>query len=188
MKILYWILGAVVVLVAGFYALNSYIYTEKQGELAADVKDLTFTISGKPITFEDGYSEQEAAPDAASKIVTRYFGNEVSADLDADGDLDIAFLITQEGGGSGTFFYLVGAIKEPGGYRGTQAMLIGDRIAPQTTEYRDGRVILNYAERKPGEPFTTPPSVGKSLWLKYDPAAMDFGEVVQDFEGDGPRL
>jgi hypothetical protein len=65
--------------------------------------------------------------------------------------------------------------------------LIADRIAPQTTEYRDGLVVVNYAERRPGEPFTTPPSVGKSLWLKYDPVAMDFGEVVQNFEGESNR-
>ncbi len=32
MKIIYWIVGVIVVLVGGFYLLNSYIYNEKQGD------------------------------------------------------------------------------------------------------------------------------------------------------------
>jgi hypothetical protein len=115
----------------------------------------------------------------------RYFGNEAKGDLNSDGIPDRVFLLTQETDGSGTFFYLVGAIQTPATtYNGTHAVLIGDRIAPQTTEFRDGLVVVDYADRAPGEPFTTPPSIGKSLYLKYDPERMDFGEVVQDFEGE----
>ena len=136
------------------------------------------------MTLVDGVYEVEAAPGSASKIVTRYFGNEARGDLNADGVEDVVFLLTQDTGGSGTFFYLVGAIKEGDGYRGTQAVLIGDRIAPQTTNFEDGLVVVNYAERVPGEPMSAQPSVGKSLYLKYDPVAMDFGEVVQNFEGE----
>jgi heat shock protein HslJ len=36
----------------------------------------------------------------------------------------------------------------------------------------------------PGEPMTALPSVGKSIWLKLDPLTMQFGEVVQGFEGE----
>ena len=35
-------------------------------------------------------------------------------------------------------------------------------IDPKTTEIKDGQVIVNYAERKAGEPMTTQPSVGYS--------------------------
>jgi hypothetical protein len=109
----------------------------------------------------------------------------VGGDINGDTIPDQAFLITHEPGGSGTFFYLVGALQQPNGsYKGSQAMLIGDRIAPQTTEFRNGLVIVNYADRLPLDPMTTQPSIGKSLYAKYSSTSNDFGEVVQNFEGE----
>jgi len=171
-------LGVLVLLVAGFFGFNAYIYTEKQGDggLVADYRAATYYLSGAEVHLGEGG--------------LTYFGNEVRGDIDSDGDEDIAFLVTHEPGGSGTFFYLAGAINLDGEYKGSNLMLIGDRIAPQTTEYRDlgapygARVIVNYADRGPGEPFTTRPSFGKSLYAKYSADTNDFGEVVQDFEGE----
>ncbi len=185
-------LGILLALLAAFFALNAYIYEEKQGDrgLVEDYKDGLYFISGEAIQLTDGVSKVPAAPESPIMNTTRYFGNEVRGDLDGDGDEDVAFLVTHEPGGSGTFFYLVGAVNEGGKYRGTHAMLIGDRIAPQTTEYRDlgapygARVIINYADRAPGEPYTARPSIGKSLYAKYSPVTNDFGVVVQDFEGE----
>ena len=161
------ILGALAVAVGMYFLLGTNQSNEGR---VTDYKDATYYISGNPVRLGQGG--------------VTYFGNEVTGDLDKDGDLDIAFLITHEPGGSGTFFFLAGAIKEEGGYRGTQAMLIGDRIAPQTTEFRDGLVLINYADRLPLEPMTAKPSQGKSLYAKYSPDTNDFGEVVQNFEGE----
>ncbi len=133
---------------------------------AGNYKDLTIDIEGRQITLVNGLSEMPAAPGSASKIVTRYFANEATGDLNGDGTLDTAFLVTQNSGGSGTFFYVVAALKGKDGYAGTNAVLLGDRIAPQTTEFRDGNLIVNYADRKPGDPMTTSPSVGASKYLK----------------------
>lgn len=171
-------LGVLVVIVLAFFGLNAYIYEEKQGDegFVVDYKTATYYLSGAEVHSGEGG--------------LTYFGNEVRGDLDADGDEDIAFLVTHQPGGSGTFFYLAGAINEGGKYTGSNLMLIGDRIAPQTTEYRDlgapygARVIVSYADRAPGEPFTTEPSVGKSLFTKYSPDSNDFGMVAQDFEGE----
>ena len=44
---------------------------------------------------------------------------------------------------------------------------MGDRIAPQTTEFRDGEVIVNYAERKEEWSFAKGPSMGKSMYLMH---------------------
>lgn len=189
------ILGVVVaVLVGGFFILNSYVYNAKQPVAAADYKDAEYVIEGERVKLEDGVSETEAAPGSAAKVVTRYFGNEVRHDLDDDGREDVAFLITQETGGSGVFFYLVAALNTPDGYVGSHAFFLGDRIAPQTTEIDEGKtsrgtnrqnvIVVNYAVRLPGEPFTARPSLGKSTWLKLDPATMQFGEVAQNFEGE----
>ncbi|MCR4306792.1 MAG: META domain-containing protein [Candidatus Yonathbacteria bacterium] len=174
-----------------FYAFNTYIYDEKQGNQtpALSHKDASYMIDGRTITLKDSVSEIEAVPGSASKIVTRYFGNEVRRDLNEDGREDVVFLMTQETGGTGTFYYVVAALNMPEGYIGSQGLLLGDRIAPQTTKMsRDpghiNVIVVNYAERKPGESFATPPSVGKSIWLKLDSNTMQFGEVVQNFEGE----
>ncbi len=132
----------------------------------AKLMNLTFEIDGKSITLLDGTFEEKAAPDSALKSVTRYFGNETFGDLNADSKEDAAFLITQDGGGSGTFFYVVAAVQTESGYSGTNAILLGDRIAPQTTEIVDGQIVVNYADRKSDEPFTTQPTVGISKHFK----------------------
>jgi heat shock protein HslJ len=150
-----------------------------------DQLDAEYVIDGRRIHLVDGLSEIEAAPGSATRIVTRHFGNELRKDLDRDGREDIVFLITQEPGGTGTFYYVVAALATEGGYRGSQGLLLGDRIAPQTTESgRDGIVIVNYTDRAPGEPFTAEPTIGKSIWLLFNPATMQFGEVTKDFAGE----
>ncbi len=179
------ILLVLVAIVAGFYALNNYIYEEKQAYAARDYKDAEYTIGGTRVRLSDGVAEMETAPGSASKITTRYFGNEVRSDLDSDGHEDVAFLLTQETGGSGIFYYVVAALNTERGYMGSEALLLGDRIAPQTTERGKGKIIIvNYADRAPGESFSVKPSVGKSIWLLLDSQAMQFGEVVQNFEGE----
>jgi len=152
---------------------------------AADAKNATYNIDGQNVTLVNGVSEVAAAPGSASMIVTRYFGNEVVHDFNGDGKPDVALLLTQTTGGSGTFYYVVAAVNATSGYIGSQGFLLGDRIAPQTTEMGKGNIIVvNYADRNPGESFAVQPSVGKSVWLLLDPKTMQFGQVAQNFEGE----
>ena len=129
-------------------------------KVTLDSKNCTYIIEGKNITLKDGYSEKEIAPDSASKVITQYFGNEVSGDFNGDGLSDIAFILTQDPGGSGTFYYIVVALGDANGCKGTNAIFLGDRIAPQTTEIQDGKIVVNYADRKIDEAMVTPPSIG----------------------------
>lgn len=153
--------------------------------LASNFKEVSFWISGEPVKLVDGVATVTTSLGGSSATTVRYFGNELAHDIDGDGVEDMVFLITQEAGGSGTFFYLVGALKDGNGYKGTHAVYIGDRIAPQTTNAGEGRqVVVNYADRAPGEPFTATPTEGKSLYLLLDPETKEFGEVVQNFEGE----
>jgi hypothetical protein len=188
MKNIGWVIAIVAVLaalVAGYFAWDELKDTPGGIGRAEDYKDGTYIIDGEPVTLADGVHEAPAAPGSSSKVTTRYFGNEVKVDLNEDGIMDLAFIITRETGGSGTFFYLVGAIQSDDNlYHGTNAMLVGDRIAPQTTELKDGLIVINYADRKPGEPMSAQPSVGKSMYVKFDEETNSFGEVVQDFEGE----
>ncbi|MBY0539150.1 META domain-containing protein [Patescibacteria group bacterium] len=186
--ILIWVIVLGVLVSAGVYGFSYYQRTSSTADtgngLFADYKNGTYTVGGTEVEFVDGKSEVAIVPGSAAQVVTQYFGNEVRGDVNGDGNEDISFLITQNSGGSGAFFYLVSALKEDGGYRSTNAVFIGDRIAPQTTEFKNGVIVVNYADRKPGEPMTNEPTEGKSLYLKYDATSNSFGEVVQNFEGE----
>lgn len=133
---------------------------------AFDPKNAAYEIDGRKVELVGGVSEAEAAPGSASKVVVRYFGNEAKGDLNGDGEEDRAFLITEEGGGSGLFYYAVVALKTPTGYKMTNAFLIGERIVPQSTNIIAQELHVNYAERKPNEPMTARPSVGAVKLLK----------------------
>jgi hypothetical protein len=139
-----------------------------------DGKNSTFTIDGNPVTLVNGVSIVQAVPGSASKITTRYFGNESYGDINGDGLEDTAFLVTQSTGGSGIFYYVVVALNTPIGYKTTNAFLIGDRIAPQTTQINSSakELYVNFAERKPGEPMTVRPSQGVTLYLKVTPSGI----------------
>lgn len=188
--------GIVIALIlAGAFAFKYFPVQQTTNQiLGKDPKNATYKIEGQSITLVDGISEIEAAPGSASKITTRYFGNEVVHDLNDDGRDDTVFLVIQQGGGTGAFFYALAALNTPNGYIGSEAFFIGDRIAPQSTRINEGKtsqgttrknvIEINYATRLPNEPMTANPSVGKSIWIKLDPATMQFGTVEQNFEGE----
>ena len=100
--------------------------------------------------------------------------------MNGDGIEDVAFILTQDTGGSGIFYYVAVALGSNQGYRGLNAVLLGDRIAPQTTEIKAGQVVVNYADRLPDEPFTTSPSVGKSRYLQVsDDNLVEVEKIIQ---------
>ncbi|MDQ5955083.1 MAG: hypothetical protein QG621_86 [Patescibacteria group bacterium] len=157
--------------------------------LGQDPQNTSYMLDGIHVQLKNGEAEVEAAPGSASKIVTKVFGNEIKTDLDGDGREDIAFILTQTTGGSGTFYFAVAALNTPHGWMGSDGYLLGDRIAPQSTTLsqnpkQKGVVVFNYAERGPNEPMTTPPSIGKSVYLKLDPHSMQWGVVLPNFEGE----
>jgi hypothetical protein len=137
-------------------------------------KNASYRIEGDEVTLVQGAAETPSAPGSASVNLTNYFGNEVMADLNGDGKQDVVFLLTRQTGGTGVFYYVVVALKTDTGYKGSEAFFVGDRIAPQTTEVKDGVVVVNYADRKAGATFAEPPTEGKSLRLRFDPQTMKF--------------
>lgn len=135
-----------------------------------DLQNAVLIIEGESAGLVDGTSEMLVTSGSAEKVVTRYFGNEAIGDLNSDNKPDVVFLVTQERGGSGMFYYAVAALNGVDGYSITNAVLLGDRIVPQTTsiELDSGEVLINYAERLPGEPMTNLPSVGVTQLLKIN--------------------
>ncbi len=173
MKTYIYIIGVATILL-----LIGTLFSQKK-LVGESIMDVTYSISGRPIQLV-----KQPTKDVG---LATYFGNEIITDLNNDGNADSVFLITQERTTGEVLYYLVAALKTDTGYVGSQAMLIGDRIAPQTTEVQQGytnRIIINYAVRKPGENMTASPSVGKSMYVLFDPRQLDFGELVQNFEGE----
>ncbi|MFA6226937.1 MAG: hypothetical protein WC631_00415 [Candidatus Paceibacterota bacterium] len=159
-KIVLIVCLAVIILIAVFWS------SESNYSIVADYKDATYLIDGREVQLTNGLAEEENTQGSASKTIIRYFGNKVAGDFNGDGTNDTAFLLTQNTGGSGTFFYIAVALGDGDGYKGANAILLGDRIAPQTTEFRDGKIIVNYADRKADESFAVRPSIGVSRYFE----------------------
>jgi heat shock protein HslJ len=175
------IAGVVGAAVVGCFCISSC----RNGVGGPPHADAVYLIAGRAIELGAGVSELEAAPGSGSKIVTRYFGAEARGDLNGDGRQDVVCVLTQETSGTGVFYYVVAALATERGYRGSQGLLLGDRIAPPTTEIAAGGIVtVSYAVRAPEESFAVAPSVAKSIRLRFDPDSLDFGEVAEGFEGE----
>lgn len=147
---------------AVFFTYKFFIKTNTEPEviikdqkITPDPKNTTYTIEGEQFILKSGFSEKGTA----------YFGNEVKGDFNGDKLEDIAFLLTQNKGGTGTFFYMAVLFDDNNGGAVSNVNFIGDRIAPLNTEFRDGLIIVHFAERKPGEPFSEKPSVVVSKYF-----------------------
>jgi hypothetical protein len=132
---------------------------------ATDPLNATYIIGDEAIRLSAGRAERQAAPGSAAMIATAVFDTPVFGDLDGDGGDDAALLLVQQPGGSGTFYYVAAALAAGGIYQGTNAVLLGDRIAPQTLAIRNGVIVASYADRRPDEPMATPASVGRSEYF-----------------------
>lgn len=178
-------------LIVIFLIIIGVIYvagTFSKKDSGLDYKNISYLIDGKEIKLVNGEAIEDI-PNSSAQIITRYFGNDLRTDLDGDGIEDVAFLLTQETGGSGTFFYVVGALNTKDGYVGTDGYFLGDRIAPQNiNESQNPRhknvIVVNYADRERGQAMSEMPSAGKSAYLKLDKENMMWAIVEPDFEGE----
>jgi hypothetical protein len=133
--------------------------------IGEDPEDSTYVIEGRAVTLKDIRAEEPAAPDSATTATTRIFKLGAKVDLNGDGRNGAPVLLVQNSGGTGSFFYVAAALSTGDGYRGTNAILIGDRIAPQALEMHQRTIIVTYADRYPWEGFAVRPSVSRSRYF-----------------------
>ncbi len=191
-KTIFFIGGSIIILIIVIVAIGLIYFqlTKKDREnnipivSVFDVPNMSYAVGGETFTLVNGKAEKAYASDSATKNMLSIFGQPLYEDLDKDNDLDAALWLVNNPGGSGVFYYAVLAINNGNDSFTTNALLLGDRIAPQTLEFDSGRALFNYAERKVGEPMITRPSMGKSLWIQYNPQTGQIGEWVKDFEGE----
>jgi hypothetical protein len=132
-----------------------------------DPLNATYTIDGQQFTLKDGKAEKDI-PGSASKIKIFNFEIPFYGDLNGDGIDDAVLTLVYTTGGSGTFYYIVAAINTDQGAVGTNAILLGDRIAPQNALIEDETIVANYADRGPNEPMTEEPSIGITKRIFWD--------------------
>jgi hypothetical protein len=181
MKKIFFIFLAVAILMLAAILMNRPKISPTQK--IPDVKNMSYRIGSETFVLTNGKAEKDMVG-SVSKNTLMMFGEPVYGDLNGDGKTDAALLFANDAGGSGTFYYAVLAINNGNDYTPTNAMFLGDRIAPQTVEIQDGRAVYNFAERKGTEPMTAQPSIGKSVWVHYDAKTNEIGEWVKDFEGE----
>jgi len=143
-------------------------------------RDANYLVDGVAFRLRDGLATIERVPGAASKTVVRMFGEPVAGDLDGDGVPDTALILIQTTGGSGTFYYVAAAFNRGGMFFGTTAVLLGDRIAPQHLTIRHGMVIVDYADRQPGEPMATLPTHRVTKYLACKEGRLEMIPLVGD--------
>ena len=149
-----------------------------QSGAATTPESASYRIEGRVIALQNGRHDEPAAPGSAARSTATVWGKPVVADLDGDGDQDAVVIIATQPGGSGTFYYVAVAELDGGSYTGSAGVLLGDRIAPQSVTFADGVVTVDYAERRPGEPMSVPPSVATSKRFVYR------NGVLQPLEAD----
>lgn len=140
------------------------VHAEEQK--TSNIENGTYRIENKWVRLVDGRAETEIVPGVASKTITTLFASTEYGDLNGDANADAALLLVQQGGGSGSFFYVSAALKAGGGYQGTNAVFLGDRIAPQKFGIKNGIINVLYNERLPDEPMVATPSVSKTKRLR----------------------
>ena len=138
-----------------------------------DPLSATYVIDGTAVHLVKGSAAVEAAPGSAEMTTTKIFGQPTVGDINGSDKNDAAVILVQDGGGSGTFYYVAAAINNGeensmgsgNSAVGTNAIFLGDRIAPDTMQIINGIITVNYADRAAGEPMSTAPSVGVSKYL-----------------------
>ena len=160
-------------------------------------RNATYLVEGRQVTLVNGRSDAVIVPGSASKTTTAVFGEPVQGVLTDPRGRDAAIILTQSSGGSGTFYYVAAALFQDGEHRGTDAVLLGDRIALQEVEVSDGAVIARYAERAAGEAMSDPPTVARTRFFAPENGALRelkllkgrivWGHEVRTFQpcGDG---
>jgi len=194
MKKIYILVVIILFAVIGFFAYTKF-YKKAAVAPVSNPLNIAYTVEGQTYILSNGKAEIVAAPGSSSKNVVTVFGEPVYGDLNSDGTPDAGVLLSLDTSGSGTFYYLVASILKDDKYESTNAILLGDRIAPQNILIKDGKLLANYADRGPKDPMTVKPYIGitKRTYMENGElkellsmkGRIVFGEGVRTFQPCG---
>lgn len=164
------LIASVAALAGLFMVMRSVI--DHAGEQSAPeaVRNITVTLDGQAFTLKDGVAAIPAAPGSAAQNTVRIVGDPVVGDATGEGEQDAALLIQNDPGGSGTFYYAVLAINHGGAYQATNAVSLGDRIAPEGIDFTNGHFVYRFLDRNSGSSMADKPTVEENVKINIDPA------------------
>lgn len=170
-------------LVYGTYAVVSNYYKKAPNQNSTKIEKVfdplntKYLIENQEIILIDGQADGISV-----------FGEVTKGDLNNDGLDDAALMLVNNYEGSGIFYYVATAINANPGTRGSNAVFLGDRIAPQNIEIKDGQIIANYAVRGIDEAMTTPPSLGISTYLGLEDEILKVEENSNSIINNGATI
>lgn len=128
--------------------------------VAKDPQNATYIIEGTNVTLANGSAKINGQS-------VQMFGSPTVGDLTGDNANDAGVILVVSGSGSEIYYYAAAALNNTSTYtyEGTNAILLGDRIAPQANTITNQTYIVNYADRNEGESITVQPSVGMSKYF-----------------------
>ena len=124
-----------------------------------DPSNAIFTFDDGPVTLSNGKNEKT---EFGFVEETALLEDMAYGDLNEDDKLDTAVLLVRSGGASGVFVYAAAYVSGPVGYRGSNAVFLGDRISPQSISISNNIVTVRYLDRSEDEPFSAEPTVSAS--------------------------
>ena len=166
----------VIVIVAVFFGFSLYkksVTQECKLTIAPtiskpDIANGTFNFEGEDIKLKDGRAITKISPDSAITIETILTDKIEYGDVNGDKKNDSLALVIQEGGGSGTFVYLIAYVSGNVEYKGSNAVFVGDRISPESLSISESGVItVRYLDRLPEEPMAADPSVSTVKTFRF---------------------
>ncbi|HEX7684869.1 MAG TPA: lysozyme inhibitor LprI family protein [Trinickia sp.] len=128
-----------------------------------DYKDAIYRIGQNDVTLLGGQHTQPAASDSSAQEVTRIVEPPEHGAGTLGGRPAVAVFLSQDGGGSGTFYYAAVVF---GDGRGT-TFQIGDRIRPIKIAINGDDLAVTYLDRQPDEPMAVPPTVPRERHFAY---------------------
>jgi heat shock protein HslJ len=179
-----WFVRIIAVLVSALLLAFIGSCAPKDESSGLNPENATYMIEGETIALQDGSFSKKAAPGSATMISVSIHGDPIYGDVDGDGDEDAVLVLVRDPGGSGTFYYSALAVNTDSGYTGTDAILLGDRIMPQSIRIEDRRAKVDFLTRNVDESFAVEPSHARSIHLQYSPENFTLVQVAVDFEGE----
>lgn len=128
-----------------------------------DYKNAIYRLGGKDVTLLEGQHAQPVAEGSAEQDVTRVVEPPAHAAGTLGSRAAVAVFLSEDGGGSGTFYYVALAFNDG---RGT-TFQIGDRIKPIGIAINGDDLIVSYLDRKADEPMAVPPTVPRERHFAY---------------------
>lgn len=142
--------------------------------VAVGALNATYSLGKESITLVNGLFEKNAAPGSSTVNRTQVWDKPVIGDLNADNVADAALCLINSPGGSGTFYYIAAYVKDSQtqNYKGTNAILLGDRIQVSEISIENNIITVVYNDRNPNEAMSATPTVAVSRKFVVDNGSL----------------